>query len=137
MAGNIVSGQEIGLWVADKMGGVLQPNSQCIGFVRDGKIVAGVIYEGWNSRSIVCHIAIDGVVTREFMKAVSAYAFITCGVHKVIGPIPSDNEKAIKNAIRIGFAEEARIKDAAPNGDIVLFTLTADKCRFLGAKHGK
>ena len=136
MAGDIVSGQEIGLWVAAKMGGVLQPNSQCIGLVRDGKIVAGVIYEGWNQRSIVCHIAIEGAVTREFMKAVSVYAFVTCGVHKVIGPIPSDNAKAIKNAARIGFTEEARIKDAAPNGDIILFTLTADQCRFLGAKNG-
>jgi len=136
MAGNIVSGLEIGHWVATKMGGVLQPNSQSIGLVVDGKIVAGVIYEGWNQRSIVCHIAIEGRVTKGFMNAVCGYAFHTCGVHKVIGPIPSDNEKAIKNAIRIGFVEEARIKDAAPNGDIVLFTITKDRCRYLGEKHG-
>lgn len=137
MAGNLVSGREVGEWVVSKFGGTLHPTAQAIGFVRDGKLIAGVVYEGWNQRSIVCHISIEGAVPRHFMKAVSEYAFITCGVHKVIGPITSGNEKAIKNAIRIGFTEEARIKDAAPDGDIILFTLTADRCRYLGDKNGK
>ena len=137
MAGNIVSGPEVGHWVASKHGGnYAESTSQAIGLERDGKLIAGVIYEGWNHKSIVCHIAIEGAVTRAFMKAVCEYAFHTCGAHKVIGPIPSDNEKAIKNAARIGFTEEARIKDAAPNGDIIMFTITADQCRFLGVKNG-
>jgi hypothetical protein len=38
---------------------------------------------------------------------------------------------------KLGFIEEARIKDAFPDGDMVLLTLTKDKCRFLGEKYGK
>lgn len=137
MAGNIVSGKAVGEWVAAKVGGVLQDNSTAIGLERDGQLVAGTIYESWNGRSIVCHIAITGTITPGFMRAICRYPFDVCRVHKVIGPIPSSNEKAIENAIRIGFQEEARIKDADPDGDIILFTLTKDKCRYLGVRHGK
>lgn len=137
MAGNIVSGPVVGQWVAAQIGGVLQDNSAAIGLERDGQLVAGVIYESWNGRSIVCHIAIAGRITAGFMRAICRYPFDACGVHKVIGPIPSGNTKAIQNAIRIGFVEEARLKDADPTGDIVLFTLTRDKCRYLGASYGK
>lgn len=135
MGGNIIQGQEVGYWVASKHGGnYAESTSQAIGLERNGEIVAGVIYENWNRQSIVCHIAIEGAVTRAFMRAVCGYAFHTCGVHKVIGPIPSSNEKAIQNALRIGFVEESRIKDAAPDGDIIIFTITADRCRYLGDK---
>jgi RimJ/RimL family protein N-acetyltransferase len=137
MAGNLVSGPLVAQWVVSKFDGDVGPNAQAIGLERNGSLVAGVVFEGWNHKSLMCHISIDGAVTRDFMKAVCEYAFITCGAHKVIGPITSDNEKAIKNAVRIGFTEEARIKDAAPNGDIILFTLTADRCRYLGVRHGK
>ena len=70
MAGNIVSGPVVGHWVASKHGGnYAESTSQAIGLERDGKIVAGVIYENWNRQSIVCHIAIEGIVTKSFMKA--------------------------------------------------------------------
>lgn len=137
MAGNIVSGKAVGEWVAAKVGGVLQDNSTAIGLERDGQLVAGAFYENWNRRSIVGHIAIHGKITIGFVRAICSYPFDDCGVHKLIGPISSNNKKAIKFAIRIGFEEEARIKDADPDGDIILFTLTKDKCRYLGVRHGK
>jgi len=36
----------------------------------------------------------------------------------------------------MGFVEEARIKDGAPNGDIIFLTLAREKCRFLGVENG-
>jgi RimJ/RimL family protein N-acetyltransferase len=133
MAGDIVQGPEVGHWVAAQTNGdYAESTSQAIGLIRDGKIVAGVIYENWNKQSIVCHLAIKGIVSKQFMKAACNYAFKQCGVHKIIGPVNSDNQKCIDAVAKIGFIEEARIKDAAPNADIILFSLTADRCRYLG-----
>jgi RimJ/RimL family protein N-acetyltransferase len=133
----LASTPEIGRWVAAQMDSQFaENNASAIGLVRDGKIVAGVIYENWNGKSVVCHLAIAGKVNRSFLRIVCGYAFEGLEAEKVIGPIASSNAKSIKAAKTIGFVEETRITNAAPNGDIILFTMTADQCRFLGDKHG-
>jgi hypothetical protein len=37
---------------------------------------------------------------------------------------------------KLGFAEEARITDAAPDGDIILYTLKKADCRYVGERYG-
>jgi RimJ/RimL family protein N-acetyltransferase len=118
-------------------GGYFAERSQAIGLVRDGEIVAGVIYENWNQRSIMCHIAIEGRLTPVYLAAIFDYPFKVCEAEKIITPIASENLTSIKLVENMGFSEEARIKDAHPDGDIILFTLSRSACRFLGERYGK
>jgi hypothetical protein len=37
----------------------------------------------------------------------------------------------------MGFTEEARIKNADTDGDIVFLTMTREACRYLGHRYGK
>jgi RimJ/RimL family protein N-acetyltransferase len=141
MGWHLVTGPEAGAWVAAQIDGSYQPGSTAIGLWRasdafDG-LVAGVLYEQWNGVSIVAHIAISGRMTPAFLAAIFDYPFHVCGVRKVISPIASDNLRSIKLAINMGFEHEATLKDAAPTGDILLFTLTKTKCRFLEDRYGK
>lgn len=134
MGRNIISGPAVGAWVAQRVNGGHSPEHEtAIGLERDGQIIAGVIYERWNGRSIVAHIAIEGRVTAAFIAAIFDYPFNRCGVQKIICPITTDNERSIRLAKNMGFREEARIADAAPTGDLLLFTLPKNNCRFLGA----
>jgi hypothetical protein len=134
----ILIGHEVGQWVAARNHQMYhEANSQSIGLEKDGKIVAGVIYENWNGQSIVCHIAILGNLTPTFVAKIFDYAFRQLAVHKVIAPIASINSESIRLVTHMGFKEEAKIKDAHPSGDIVVFTMTKNECRFLGEKYGK
>lgn len=127
----------IGPWVASRIGGTYQPGSVAIGLSRDGLgIVAGVLYEQWNGRSIVAHIAIDGRMTPAFVAAIFHYPFAHCGAEKIICPVASSNARSIALAESMGFSKEAEIKDADLRGDILLFTLRKSDCRFLGDKYG-
>jgi len=36
----------------------------------------------------------------------------------------------------MGFVEEARLKDASLDGDIIFLTLARENCRFLGVENG-
>lgn len=133
-----MSGPYVGQWVTSKAGGVFSPaTSTTIGLEKDGEVIAGVIYENWNGRSIVAHMAATGRLTREFIGAIFRYAFVKCGVDKVILPISSTNAKSNKFAQNLGFTEEARLKDAAADGDVILYTLKKSDCRFLGEEYGK
>lgn len=129
----------IGQWVAKRVNGVFTPeNSSCIGLLnKDGNIVAGVWYESYTKTSIMTHIAIEGKMSKEFLSIIFDYPFVQLGVNKLIGPTNSNNDAALRFNDKLGFVEEARIKDAFPDGDMILLTMTKDKCRFLGEKYGK
>jgi hypothetical protein len=134
MGWNIVQGPVIGRWVAERTNGCFSPETAtAIGLQNDaGDIAAGTMFENCNGRSLVAHMAVTGRLTRKFIGAIFHYAFGFCGVDKVILPVPSTNEKCSRFVTHLGFAEECRIRDAVPGGDIILYTLRKADCRFLG-----
>lgn len=134
----IVSGPIIGDWVMSQMDGAyFADRSNAIGLLRDNEIACGVVYENWNGRSVVCHIACQGRMTPEWLAAIFDYPYNVCNVDKIIAPVASTNAKALKLVRNMGFAEEARIKDASPDGDLVLMTMARESCRFLGNRYGQ
>jgi RimJ/RimL family protein N-acetyltransferase len=137
MGWHIVQGEEIGNWVADRTdGSYFAKHSSAIGLQKDAKTIAGVIYENWNRRTVFCHIAIEGRLTKAYLKAIFDYPFNVLNVEKIIVPVVTDNQKSIKLVQNMGFAEEARIKDGSPLGDIIFMTLARKDCRFLGVRYG-
>lgn len=137
MGWHLITGQDAGAWVIQKFNGTLQSGGEAVGLVRDGQQVAGVLYEQWNGRSIVAHIVVAGRLNAAFIAAIFDYPFNVCGAQKVMCPIPSDNARSIALATNMGFQEEARISDAAPTGDILIYTLNKSNCRFLKDRYGK
>ena len=134
---HIVQGAEIGNWVAQRIhGGYFAQLSSAIGLQKDAKTIAGVIYENWNKRTVFCHIAVEGRLTKSYLKAIFDYPFNVLNVEKIIVPVVKSNEKSIKLVQNMGFAEEARITDGAPDGDIIFMTLARKDCRFLGVRYG-
>jgi hypothetical protein len=128
----------VGTWIAKRVNAIFTPeNSTCIGLLdKDGNVVAGVWYESYTKTSIVTHIAVEKRMSKKFISVIFDYPFVQLGVDKLIGPTNSSNENAMRFIQKLGFVEEARIKDAFPDGDMVLFTMTKSKCRFIGEKHG-
>lgn len=138
MRWSIESGEKIGYWVAGKIdGSYFAEKSQALGLVRDGEIIAGVIFENFNGRSLVAHMAATGRLTPAYLGAIFDYAFNVCGVEKAICPVAETNTRSVGLVVNMGFAEEARIKDASPQGDVLIYTLTKQNCRFLGDRYGK
>lgn len=135
---SIVCGPVVGRWVAEQINGSFSAEtSTAIGLQKEtGEIVAGVIYENWNKRSVVAHMAVTGRLTRKFIGAIFRYAYQQCGVNKVILPVSSANAKSNRFVKHLGFTEEARVRDADPEGDIVIYTLEKTACRFMGVTYG-
>lgn len=140
MGGHITSDpQWVCPYVADQMGATFSPQvCAAMGLVNSADdLAAGVVFENWNGRSIVAHMAITGRLTRAYIGAIFRYAFQQCGVEKVILPVSSANIKSNRFVQHLGFTEEARICDADPGGDIILYTLKKSNCRFLGENFGQ
>ena len=138
MCFEITSDHLAGHWTAEQIeGGYFEARCRSIGLKKDGKFVAGVIYENWNRRSITCHIAISGRLTPRYLWAIFDYPFRVCDVKKIIVPVDATNSKSVKLVEKMGFTEEARIKDGMASGDLILYTLAKNDCKYLGERYGK
>jgi L-amino acid N-acyltransferase YncA len=128
----------VGPYIARHCNMVWTPeNSNAIGWLKDGQVCAGVWYEDYNKVSVMCHIAITGKMTPEYLNIIFDYPFVQLGVNKIVVPVLSGNEASIKFVKNLGFEENARLLDVSPDGDMIFFVMTKDKCRFIGERYGK
>lgn len=136
----IVFGDHIARWVAQRTGGMYFDGSgQGVGWLKNGELVAGVLFDNFTGRSVQMHVAGEGKrwLAREFLKFCFSYPFEQLKVNKVIGLVDSTNADALRFDLHLGFQQEAVIKDAGRSGDTIILTMTREQCRFLGDRnHG-
>jgi len=105
-----------------------------IGWLKNGSIVAGVVYAEWNGPNVVCHIASDrshGWLTRAYLWAIFDYPFNQLGVERITVCVGEGNKDSQRFVRHLGFILEARLKGAHPTGDILIFCMKRQDCRFI------
>lgn len=106
-----------------------------IGLRKDGELVAGVVYEGFNGRNVWMHVAaVPGArwLVRDYLLACFAYPFLVCGVERVSGYVNASNVQARRFDEHLGFREEARLLGAAADGgDVILYVMWKKDCRYV------
>lgn len=138
----VFDAERIGPWVCQRTGGVFDGLGTAIGLEKNGDLVAGVLYDQYNGRSICMHVAADGRnwMTREYLRVCFDYPFRQLGVCKIIGMVDSENLAARRFDEALGFELEHSIKNAGQRGDLIIYTMTPAQCRFLNIKersHGR
>jgi len=106
-----------------------------LGLERDNELVAGVIYEGWNGVNLWMHVAAEPGkrwMTRDYLRYCFYYPFEELGCKRVSGYVEASNEVARRFDEHLGFQQEAVLKGAATDGgDVVLYVMRRENCRFL------
>lgn len=137
----IVFGEHVCRWTAEMTGGTYYAGSgQGIGLEKDGVLIAGVLFDNCNGRSVQMHVASDGTrrwMTREYLAVCFDYPFNQLKVKKIVGLVDSANTDAQRFDMALGFRHEATLKDAGRQGDLLLLTMTREQCRFLDARYAK
>lgn len=102
----------------------------------EGNVLGGVIYDGYTGGCIFMHQASfsKNWLVGNMMWIVFDYPFNRLRVNKVAGTINSNNQELLDFNMRLGFKEEARIKDAYRDGDMIVLTMDRESCRWLRIK---
>jgi hypothetical protein len=123
---------DVAIWVMDGIeGGHWMPQMTAIGDVKDGKLIAGVAFEGQNKNNLWGHQRIISPPCRAFWINVADFIFNQAGCKRFTALVDASNEKAIKLNLKIGFVIEATLKDLGENGDMHVMTLFKENCRML------
>lgn len=105
-----------------------------IGLVRHGKLVAGVLYNGYTKGAICMHIATDETrcwLNRDYLWMCFHYPFVQLGCRRVTGLVDEHNLRARRFNEHLGFELETRMEGATSDGDLLVYRLWKEDCRFL------
>lgn len=142
----VVTGQDhiFGPWLAERLETTWLPGrGHVIGLWEDSVgPVAACFYESYNGASVLGHLAGIGKkwMNREYLWYCFHYPFEELRVSKILGLVESTNLEARRLDEHLGFTLEATLKDAAPNGDLLIYSMMKDQCKWLSLKdrkHGK
>jgi len=139
---NIITGQDdrVGEWVCQRQQGAewVPGSGKTIGLeTPEGELVAGVIFDNYNTVNVNMHVAATAGkrwMNREYLWYCFYYPFVELNCKRITGLVSSDNLEARKFDEHLGFILEATLKDADPLGDLLVYVMTKENCKWLKLK---
>ena len=120
--------------ICDEVGVFFNP--QCdhsIARIDEKGVRGGVIFQGFTGASILIHMAgfDPHWMNNDILWATFDYVFVQLKCKKLLGQVPSYNERALAIDLRLGFKIETTVKDVFPDGDLILVSMVPSECRWL------
>jgi RimJ/RimL family protein N-acetyltransferase len=127
---NFVAGDEVARFVSQELGFGLFPPYTAMGIERDGKIVAGVLFNCFEGADVHVSIAGHGW-TRGFIEAVGGYVFGTLGCERMT--CTTEKPDVVDYAKRLGGQVEGCLRNHFGRGrDGIIIGILRDE--FLSGK---
>lgn len=129
--------ERVSHWVSERMGISDWSSCKSIGLEENGELVAGVVFDYYNKASICMHVAAVGSrwMNREYLWYSFHYPFNELKVKRITGLVPESNQAALNFDLNLGFKLETRLKDAHPDGDILVMKMMREDCRFINKRY--
>lgn len=112
----------------------IRSHHKCIArYDRNDRLMGGVFFTDFNYASVQIHVAsfAPNWINKQLLWLVFDYPFNHLKVKKLIGLVPETNKAAQSFDIGLGFVLETTVKDVFPNGDMLVFGMYREQCRFL------
>lgn len=109
-------------------------NQQGLCQLKDGEVIAAVVFDEFNGTNIIMHVAgTPGTpwLTRWFLHESFKYPFVTLGAKRITVWIDEMNAASIRFVEHLGFKREAILERAGPTGkDLIIYRMFRDECRY-------
>ena len=98
-----------------------------------GGLLGGCVYQNYTRKSIGIHVSgfKPGWISKDLLWICFHYPFVQLGCDYLFGLAPAFNLKAVEFNRKMGFTEVARIEHVYHEGDMIVFRMHRDECRFL------
>lgn len=114
-------------------------NGVGIGWERGGVLVAGAVYMNYNGVNMDVHVASDCSkkwLVPSALRFAFTYPFVQLALRRITAEIGEGNAASRRFAEHAGFVLEGRKLGAHPTGDILVYRMTAETCKYLKVAHG-
>lgn len=100
------------------------------------RLIAGVAYADFNGPNVVCHIASDGSkrwMSREYLATIFDYPFNQMKVKRITVCVGEGNGASRRFVEKLGFTRETTLSQAHPTGDLLVYRMFREECRWISA----
>lgn len=125
---------DVARWVYARTRDVWIPGAgRAIGFIVGERLIAGAVYFRFNHANVELAFASEGALwmSRENIRQIFGYPFLQLKVKRVTVIADANNHASIKLNQYFGFKKEATLTDASPDGDLYVFRMLRNECRWL------
>lgn len=107
----------------------------CVSRSSGGRLLGGVLYTNYNRHSVALHLCglVPNWMSRALVFWAFEYPFGMLKVHRLMAVMSSAN-RSYALAVRMGFTEDAWLPDVVPDGVLVVMSMKAGACRWLGER---
>jgi RimJ/RimL family protein N-acetyltransferase len=109
-----------------------------IGVQRNGELIAGVVYNEYNGANINMHVAAvekSRWLSRTALQFFFGYPFNQLGVKRATALVGEGNTQSRRLVEGLGFRLEARLADAHPSGQLLVYVMRPEWCRWTEVRH--
>lgn len=114
---------------------VRSAGQQGIGLQKDGRLIAGVLFDDYNGSNVWMHVAAEPGrqwLNREFLFACFTYPFKQLNCKRVSGWVEASNTDARRFDEHLGFQQEAVLSSAARDGgDVIIYRMFKEECKYV------
>ena len=127
-------------WVSERLSGFnsndFKPCST-LGIMRDGQLVAGLIFNNFRKKSRDIHLTIaadtPAWISRGSLRVIFNYIFVQLGCIRTTIIIAKSNKRARKLALGLGYQYEGKMRKGFDGlEDAVIYGMLHNECRWLG-----
>lgn len=129
----------ISKWLCERIGYI--PTKEFIAFANwdneREEIIGALGYDGWSTKMVEIHVAgEEGTywLNKETLSMAFIFPFVMHKRNIVVSRVSSYNLEAMTLNEKLGFEEQCRIKDGAEFGDLVVFAMYKERCKWLNMK---
>lgn len=102
-----------------------------IGLFEDGYVKSGFLFENFNGVNIEAHVAGEKF-TRKMLRFAFGYCFNQLNAKRITVKIGAENKQSLRFVTRLGFEHEATLKDFWPEGDVFIYRMFKQNCKWIG-----
>jgi len=120
-------------WCRERLPNFLGWNGHyvAIGYERGGTLKGAIVFTQYSGSNIVIACALEAPLTRRFLRAIFYYPFLQLGCRRVTALIDEDNARSRRLVESAGFELEGRMRQATLQGDVLIYGLLKEHCKWL------
>lgn len=133
----IATGPQVIEWTGTRLGIPSFGMAEGLGICRDGRLLAGIVYNNYNGSNVEMSIAsIDPRwCSRQAIRIAFLYPFAQLGCRRVSATVATHNEAARRLLERLGFEVEGFHPKAMRDGaDALSYGLLRENCHWISSK---
>lgn len=125
--------REIAAWVGDRLDCDFPVDSRSLGFIRNNKIIGGVVFHNYRGSNIEASIASISPrwATKNVLRIIFSYPFVQLGAHRLTALTDAGNQPVRVFLERLGFVHEGTMREAHPEDDAAIYGMLSHECKWI------